>query len=52
LKALLNLADFSPINLVSWFNLAGGNKDHAAAHSLLTPQWDGEDNGQKVKLTG
>jgi len=34
------------------FNLAAGNWHHAAAHSLPRPQWDGEENGQKLKLVG
>jgi len=33
--------------------MAAGNEDHAAAHSLLPlPQWDGEENGQKLELMG
>ena len=35
-----------------WFNLATSNWDHAAAHSLRPPRWDGEENGKKVKLVG
>jgi len=37
--------------LVPWFNLAA--RHLIAAHSLLPlPQWDGEENGQKVKIMG
>jgi len=37
---------------LSWFNLAADSEDHTATHSLLPLQWDGEENGQKVKLVG
>jgi len=36
---------------VSWLDPSAGNKDFTAAHSLFPPyQWDGEKNGQKLKL--
>jgi len=41
-------------NPLSWFNLAASNQA-PDSHSIIPPpppQWDGEENGQKVKLMG
>jgi len=33
--------------LLSWFNLAAGNGDHADTHLLLPPRWNGKENEKK-----